>query len=54
MKTRKYGSKIIELMRSHDNSGSGRGKEAGDEHRAKKKIKTKDEDVVCVESSEEE
>ncbi|XP_020393860.1 uncharacterized protein [Zea mays] len=53
VKTRKYGSKIIELMRSHDNSGSGRGKEAGDEHRAKK-IKTKDEDVVCVESSEEE
>ncbi|XP_062197489.1 ATP-dependent DNA helicase Q-like 2 isoform X2 [Phragmites australis] len=48
VKTKKYGTRIIELMRSHINRGTD-GAEAG----AKKRRRT-DKDVVCVESSEEE
>lgn len=48
VKTKKYGTRIIELMRSHTNPGTD-GAEAG----AKKRRRT-DKDVVCVESSEEE
>jgi hypothetical protein len=51
--TKYYGSRIIELIRSHTSSGTNQVKEASDEHGAKK-IKTKDKDIVCVESSEEE
>jgi hypothetical protein len=39
-------------MRSHTNSETNRGKEVSDEHGAKK-IKMKDKNVVCAESSEE-
>jgi hypothetical protein len=53
VKTTKYSSRIIELIRSHTSSGTNQVKEASDEHGAKK-IKTKDKDIVCVESSEEE
>ncbi|TVU23289.1 hypothetical protein EJB05_25644 [Eragrostis curvula] len=53
VKTAKYGSRIVEVMRSHTSSGSNGGKEASDEH-GSKKMKMKDKDVVCVESSEEE
>jgi ATP-dependent DNA helicase Q1 len=53
LKTAKYGSRIIELMRSHTNSETNRGKEVSYDHGAKK-IKMKDKNVVCVESSEEE
>ena len=53
VKTRKYGSRIIELMRSHNSSGTNQGKEGSDE-RGAKKIKKKDKDVVCVESGDEE
>ncbi|KAK3119490.1 hypothetical protein QOZ80_9AG0671310 [Eleusine coracana subsp. coracana] len=47
VKTTKYGHRIIELMRSHTNSGSNQDNEQG-----AKKTKMKDKDVVCVESSE--
>lgn len=50
VKTKKYGSRIIELMRSHiadTDPGAGNGSDA------KRKPK-KDKDVVCVESSDDE
>jgi ATP-dependent DNA helicase Q1 len=52
VKTRKYNSRILELMRSHTGSGTKQGKEGSE--RGAKKIKKKDKDVVYVESGEEE
>lgn len=51
MKTEKYGSKIIELMRFHVNSETDGGKASAESGAKRQK---KDKDVVCVESSEEE
>ncbi|RCV39807.1 hypothetical protein SETIT_8G252800v2 [Setaria italica] len=50
VKTEKYGSRIIELMRSHvKDAGTGNAVDANKRHKNKK-----DKDVVCVESSDEE
>lgn len=51
VKTEKYGSKIIELMRFHVNSETDGGKASAESGAKRQK---KDKDVVCVESSEEE
>ncbi|KAG8090367.1 hypothetical protein GUJ93_ZPchr0011g27275 [Zizania palustris] len=51
VKTEKYGSVIIELVRLHINSVTPGGKACADNGAKRQK---KDKDVVCVESSEEE
>ncbi|KAL6653517.1 hypothetical protein ACP70R_008441 [Stipagrostis hirtigluma subsp. patula] len=51
LKTNKYGDRIIELMRSLNNSENGGGKEASAENGSKRQ--KKDKAVICIESGDE-